>query len=188
MKAYLDAIIEAINAELTDNLGQFRAQVNGLVKIVPLDENETLLLEDSTGNRFAGVDDRFDITMWHRADVTEFTPQENTFGEGIDDYNAITQVTLYCYGNSLPGINAQKLGQQIQASMPSVVTITNQSEMGIGSNIVELNSINYNSLEVFSQVYDGIPYNLRVSDSLVAVSFTVTSEINKSCFDRCFNC
>jgi len=188
MKAYLDAIVDEVNVNLADAFGEYRAQINALVKVVPMDEQETLLLQDSAGNRFAGVDDRYDLVVWHRADTTSFEAQENTFGEGVDDYNAITEVTLYCYSNSLPGVNAQKLAQQLQRAMPSVVNIANQNSMGIGSNTIELNSINYNSVEVFNQVYDGIPYNLRVSDNLVAVQYTVTSEINKACFDRCFNC
>lgn len=188
MKAYLDAIVDEVNLNLADVFGEYRYQLNALVKVVPMDQNDTMLLQDSTGNRFAGVDDRYDLVIWHRADNTSFEVQDNSFGDNIDDYNAITEITLYCYSNSLPGVNAQKLGQQLQSALPSVVNIINQNSMGIGSSTIELSSINYNSVEVFSQVYDGIPYNLRVSDNLVAVQYTVTSEINKSCFDRCFNC
>jgi len=108
MKAYLDAIVDEVNVNLADAFGEYRAQINALVKVVPMDEQETLLLQDSAGNRFAGVDDRYDLVVWHRADTTSFEAQEVTFGEGVDDYNAITEVTLYCYSNSLPGVNAQK--------------------------------------------------------------------------------
>lgn len=188
MKAYLDAIVDEVNLNLADAFGEYRYQISGLVKVVPMDENDTLLLQDSEGNRFAGVDDRYDLVVWHRADNTSFEVQENSFGDNIDDYNAITEITLYCYSNSLPGVNAQKLAQQLQGAIPSVVNIANQNSMGIGSSTIELSSINYNSVEVFNQVYAGLPYNLRTTDNMVSVIYTVTSEINKSCFDRCFNC
>ena len=188
MKAYLDAIVDELNINLAQAFAQYRTQINALVKVVPMDLNDTLILQDSEGNRFAGVDDRYDLVVWHRADNTNFEVQDESFGDGVDDYNAITDITLYCYSNSLPQVNAQKLAQQLQGALPSIINIANQNSMGIGSSIIELSSINYNSVEVFSQVYAGLPYNLRTTDNMVAVVYTVTSDINKSCFDRCFNC
>lgn len=188
MKPYIDAIVEEINVSLTEGFAAQRKLISGIVKQLPYEEGEVSLLIDSAGNRFAGVDDRYDVVLWHRADQTSFEVQEQTFGEGIDDYNAITEITLYAYGNQSTGINERKLVEKITRAMPSVVNIENQNAMGIGSNAIELLTANYNSIEVFNQIYEGQQYNLKASDTLVSLTYRITSEINKSCFDRCFSC
>lgn len=187
--AFIDKIVDKINIGMKATLNQFRVQIVGVCELLPFEEGETVpVLMDTLGNRLQSIDDRYDVCVWHIASATSYEPSDNQFGEGVEDYNAITTVTLYGYGNALTGLSNRSFVDLIIKSLPSNVKLEDQSAQGIYSNVIELVSANYNSADVFESIYPGGPFIIPTSSQFVSIEYRITSEINKACFDRCISC
>lgn len=187
--SYIDDIIEAINDNAADILRQFKYKAYGIAEPLPYDSEETRPVHiDATGNAFCAIDDNYEVIIFHMGGNTDFSPSDNSFGDGSDDVTAVTNMTLYAFAQSSARVNCRGLRDLLLKCIPSSVTLTDQSKRGIYNNVIEVNASVTNAVDVFNQLYSGLPFMVRPEDSLVSVTYTVTSEINKSCFSSCTNC
>lgn len=187
--AFLDQIISQVNTSLTAVLNQFKYKAHGIAEILPFEEDSSVpMLVDATGNEFAAIDDRFQVVSYHIAEQTSYSPSDNSFGDGYDDFTAETEVRLIVWAHGNTNLTPAGLCKLILAGLPLSVTITDQDQKGLYQTVIEPVGSQYNKAEVFNSLYNGVAYQLPLEDCLVAVTYRVTSEINRECLDTCGNC
>lgn len=185
--AFVDQIVSSINATLNVVLTSYKRNTKGVCDVTN-DGNERLYLRTATGEEFAVLDDNYEIVCFHVAEETQYSPADQQFGEGDDMYDSVTRIDLIAYAYSGTMLNNRTLAALIVSALPTTVSLTGQEDKGLYQTTVEVNASNYNSVEVFSKLYQGVDYAIPPSDSLVAVTYTVTSSINRTCLPTCLNC
>lgn len=185
--AFIDQIVGKINTSIDTVLTAYKRNVKGVCDITN-DGEDRLYLRTATGEEFAVLDDNYSIVLFHLAEQTSYSPLDDQFGEADDMYQSQTSIELIAYAYEGANLNNRSLASLIVSALPSEITLDNQTDKGLYQTIIEVQTSNYNSVEVFSKLYPGVEYAVPPKDCLVSVIYTVTSSINRTCLPTCLNC
>lgn len=179
-------IDEAIKAAMTDqrwNIKQF-----GLGKIVVRSDRENKRFPVITTPHVkedAIIDDRYTLVTYHISNGTSYNSFEG-FGNDEDDIERVDTLTMIVYSS----IDRTRTTQE---ELIDIITnlIPNRIELGIDglfSQIVDLKSVNDNSLALFNSQYSGSDITLPADSAFFGVQYTITSNYTSTCLDSCSTC
>lgn len=170
--------MEDVLKKINSNIEQRIEQEIGSVKIKSYRLAEPVLVRDEEQDLTipAIVDDKGecrnvfdnadmnDLVMYHRVTSTSFVASSG-FGSSLD-YSKISQISLIVYG-----LRKLKKDKVIDSICVELMKTDN----------VNLNSIDYDAIQILATEYSGLPYFLTPDYFLVRINFSLTKNLSTRC-------
>ena len=195
---YLKEVVDQINLELKEDVfsyAPFITKFNGISELIPQKEGDKdtsfPALYDSDGNgEFTGIDDRYNLTVYHRCLGRSYAKEESNFGDNNDNYTETNQMLLVVWAEreSLR-LTKEEIQDKLILGLPTNLTSQFSYDYdGVNSVQIAANEINTDSKSVWSQEFTGYDYKLSTSQVLFALTYSVEIKYRKSCISVCKEC
>lgn len=138
---------------------------------------------DKTGEiQYVGIDDLYSVIIYHKLNSIASTQTTKGVGDRPGDIQNNYSLSAFVYWdrkkyNKLP----DELLLVIQARLPIIVKGLHDTKM---LRIKPTGAIT-NSLQVFSQEYQGAKFNLPANANLMRIDYTLESTFNPDCLKDC---
>ena len=187
LKETITAIDNAFDAAFNDQ--RFVKRFFGLCKLVPRNSEEPLLTPAviaSTGMTDAIIDDNYTFITYHRTISNSITQDTDGFGDDNNDLIESSKMLMVIYADSARlSMDEHKLTSLV---LSRLINQVNFNKRGFDAQFIEPNSIIKNSVQLFSQEFSGVAFNLHPDSILIGLEYTVNSHYQASCLDICEPC
>lgn len=181
--AFID---QTIKDALTDN--RWIVKQYGLGRIVTRDDRDGKrfpVIVTPTKQEDAIIDDKYTLITYHISQGTTYSEFEG-FGNDDEDIRRVDSIQMLVYCDSKRTRTTQEeLIDILTNLMPTNIELNVD---GLYSQIVDLRSVNDNSLALFNSQYGGSDLNLNPDSAYFGVSYTITSDYTSSCLEVCSTC
>lgn len=181
----IEEILEIINSSLEGlHLDQ---KVYGLAQTVIRvqgSEQDALpgLVERNGEIKYVGIDDVDSIIIYHKLNGLTSTQQNKGIGDRPGDVKNNYNMSAIAYWdrkryNKMP----DEFMMIIQSRIPSIVTGLDK----IKTLMIKPTGAVTNSIQVFSQEYNGTKFNLPSNANLMRIDYTIETTFNPDCLKEC---
>ncbi|MBX7227830.1 MAG: hypothetical protein K1X55_17475 [Chitinophagales bacterium] len=187
-----EKVISFINQALEEGLEGRRFQnkkIHGLATRMPRIDGARVeiipvVLDDDFEGHYVGMDDDFDLIMYHTISNTVVKKSLNK-GFGDADANIVnaTDVSLVIYGKaSTLCVSADGMGFIIQGILPDKF---NAKIDGVSFVDIQVKSIKTDTLVILQEEFQGFNFKIGPENFLVKINYTIESTFSKRCFNTC---
>lgn len=194
---FLDEQVKIINDALrAQGIGESRypgCQIHDTVaeQVVENDEGDAdkhypVVYNPQGKPNHVGLDDKYPLIIYHRQRSGTFTRVASNFGSDNSIMREESAMSMLVYGSrSRLKLSPQQLSSLITLAMPSEVSATLLSGIQIDTMSVVLNNTNMESLSAFREEYAKVDYAIPPGNFLFRISYTITTQYRKGCFNIC---
>ena len=195
---YLNEIVDQINLELKEGVfsySPFITLFNGVSELIPTTEGTDtasmpLLLNDDGEGTFSGIDDRYNLVVYHRCLGRTFGNEETNFGDFNDNYIETNNMIMVVWAKRDDlRLSKEAIQDKVIIGLPTDLSAQFKYDYaGVNAVYIAANEINTDAKSIWSQEFDGYDYQLGTSQVLFTVTYTVEVKYRKSCISDCKEC
>lgn len=194
-------IIEILNQSLKDgNFHTSKFQTGnwqGLVYLIDKEEKDgedfivvrrPAIIDNNGEGIVVDYDDTYPIQFYHRMTATlQYADMSNEgFGNPNSSNKEIAEMVLICQGDrSKIGVYNEDVCAAIVNDLTRELKPADLTVLGLQNATIEVIETNTNSLEVFTQEYQGVDFPLAPENFMIAVKYRITTMYGKACFSIC---
>ncbi len=145
-------------------------------------------IDDKGEIKYIGVDDSFDIMIYHKVNTISVSKANVNKGYGDNTaYDAnVARMSMIVFGqrNKLM-LSNDDLSIYLQSSMPEAVSKKLLNELQFKAANINISDIVLNDQQVFQEEYQGFPFFLKPEQYLFKINYTIESAFLKKCFNTC---
>ncbi len=161
------------------------------VIITTVDDKDKKVPAIRNGKEFEQMvyDDSYNLMAYHRARTTHITLNTavKSYGDSVNDNLIKVSTNSMIVFMNMENVDAtqEDLANSILLSFPSFVT-KDKLINGVESIRFMVAGFDFDSIAIFRREYDGLPYDLNNSVSLVEVKYKIECCLTKGCINTCF--
>lgn len=193
---YLDQIVAKINTDLKANsLGDAKilSNLKGICTVMVVNDGEVSrfpsLVED-TGQGTFPLDDRYNLTVYHRCLSKSIVSDECNYGNGNDNKIMTCNMVAVCFAKKGQLQRSKdEIEDLIVGGLPTELDSTFKADYdGLNGVNIAATEINTDHLAVWNQEFNNYKYQLKTDQTLFAVNYTVEIKYKQSCLSVCSTC
>lgn len=193
---YLNQIVDKINTDLSVNTltdATIIKNMMGIASVVLVNDGEVSrfpAIMPEKGNGQFVLDDRKNLTVYHRCLSKTIVNDERNFGDGNDNKVKTCSMIMVVFAKkSQLKRSKDEIEDLIINGMPTELSRTWMTDYsGLNAVNIAANEINSDSIALWNQEFNGYKYQLKPDQVLFAVQYTVEIKYKQSCVSACSTC
>lgn len=193
----LNEIVKEVNKSLQSSLSVLGGvAVDGIADLVPRIKEDGKTIEwlpcmiDNDGEAtYVGIDDNYCLQIYHRCFEESYSKQKISKQYGDSNSNEQSKANL-----SMVVMASRSRLRKNSFELNDIITplihikpfeIKDSEGKRISNNVISIVKTNYKSLEIFSRDYRNAEYFLKPETIFFEIVYTIESEFNRSCIQKC---